>query len=214
MQLYIKEPCNQSWEEMQPANSGRFCGSCQKIVVDFTNMSDTEIKNHLLDQRHKNTCGKFYTTQMDRPLENKTVELNPIWFRQLPYTRQVLYMVALFFLLGVSSCDFSSGKLKNKTASQQLILTSTPDDNTTLGLPALCKSSPEAPAIQKKSTPHQRSFLTGEPAIIQDPPVNDTARSVIDKIKTRQQKDTGTHKPMIMGGISIGGKHDTTVKKE
>lgn len=45
---------------------GRHCGSCNKIVVDFTQMSDEDIIQYLLKNTH--TCGLFKKSQFNRPM--------------------------------------------------------------------------------------------------------------------------------------------------
>jgi len=51
---------------MTPEAKGRFCGSCQKTVFDFTNSSDREIASVL--KNAENACGRFRTTQLERDL--------------------------------------------------------------------------------------------------------------------------------------------------
>lgn len=117
--LKITKPCHQNWEEMLPEQQGKFCGACQKTVVDFTEMSDDQVKNFLLDSKNKNTCGRFYKSQIGRPLENQKISINEYWYRKLPFSRQLFYAVAIFFILGVSSCDINNvttGKLNKDTA--------------------------------------------------------------------------------------------------
>jgi len=43
IQLSIPTPCHEDWDKMNPVEKGRFCDSCQKKVIDFSNMSDREI---------------------------------------------------------------------------------------------------------------------------------------------------------------------------
>jgi len=43
IQLSVENPCHENWENMSPSEKGRFCGSCQKQVVDFTNMTDGQV---------------------------------------------------------------------------------------------------------------------------------------------------------------------------
>jgi hypothetical protein len=50
---------------MTPHGEGKFCGSCQKTVVDFTMMSDAEVVNWL---GKEHTCGRFRSNQLDREL--------------------------------------------------------------------------------------------------------------------------------------------------
>lgn len=51
---------------MTPADKGRFCGSCQKNVVDFTRSSDREIASVLTTG--ENVCGRFRSDQLEREL--------------------------------------------------------------------------------------------------------------------------------------------------
>lgn len=63
--INIPESCNEAWNEMRPENDGRFCLSCQKKVIDFSLMSDSEILQ-TLSTAGKSCCGRFETTQLDR----------------------------------------------------------------------------------------------------------------------------------------------------
>jgi hypothetical protein len=66
--IRIPEPCNEDWNNMQPDAKGRFCGSCSKSVHDFTNKTDTEIRDILIEYKDQKVCGHFKKTQIDRPL--------------------------------------------------------------------------------------------------------------------------------------------------
>jgi len=70
LQLSVAVPCHESWEKMTTTEQGRFCGSCQKTVTDFSMMSDKEIFNHL-SQRDVNVCGRFTNDQLNRPLRTE-----------------------------------------------------------------------------------------------------------------------------------------------
>jgi hypothetical protein len=83
MKLSIPEPCNENWNEMTTTQKGKFCGSCQKDVIDFSKMNKTEIKNYFIQQVGKSTCGRFEArqlTEFNRP-EIGTRKLNskPWW---------------------------------------------------------------------------------------------------------------------------------------
>lgn len=66
MKISIPSPCHENWDGMTPNKKGRFCNSCQKTVLDFTNSSDREIASVL--KNSKNACGRFRTAQLDREL--------------------------------------------------------------------------------------------------------------------------------------------------
>jgi hypothetical protein len=62
----IPEPCEKNWNEMTPEAGGRFCSSCEKSVVDFTNMPDFSVVNYLENHKHEKVCGRFTKPQLDR----------------------------------------------------------------------------------------------------------------------------------------------------
>ncbi len=67
-QLTIPEPCHENWEKMSPAAQGRFCGSCQKQVVDFTTMNDRELLQFFKKPSRGQVCGRFMNEQLERDL--------------------------------------------------------------------------------------------------------------------------------------------------
>ncbi|PUZ21209.1 hypothetical protein GA0116948_11282 [Chitinophaga costaii] len=67
MQLQVDAPCSQEWEGMQSAMGGRFCGSCQKTVIDFTQMSDADMLA-TITRLAGGCCGRFAAQQLERPL--------------------------------------------------------------------------------------------------------------------------------------------------
>lgn len=66
IQISIPTPCHENWDTMTSEAKGRFCSSCQKSVIDFTQSSDREIASVL--KSNKNTCGRFKTSQLEREL--------------------------------------------------------------------------------------------------------------------------------------------------
>lgn len=60
---------------MTPGEQGRFCGSCQKIVVDFTAMSDKELLDHISKTAGQHSCGRFLSHQLNRNI--KVTEKKP-----------------------------------------------------------------------------------------------------------------------------------------
>lgn len=69
--LKIEEPCQESWAGMLPTNSGRFCASCAKNVVDFSKLSDDQVLA-ILNKSSENSCGRFAKGQLNRYLVGKS----------------------------------------------------------------------------------------------------------------------------------------------
>jgi hypothetical protein len=64
---------------MQPSDKGRHCAACQKTVVDFTVMSDTEIMRYM-SKAGPHICGRLTPGQVNRPL----IPLTPPQKNKLP----------------------------------------------------------------------------------------------------------------------------------
>ena len=60
--LEIKNPCSQNWDEMTPKGKGKHCNSCNKVILDFTEMNDVDLVKML--QSGKYSCGLFTKQQM------------------------------------------------------------------------------------------------------------------------------------------------------
>jgi len=61
--LAIPTPCHEKWDQFTPTQKGRFCGSCQKEVIDFTTWNEEQIKQYFV-ARPANTCGRFAPHQL------------------------------------------------------------------------------------------------------------------------------------------------------
>src|SRR5688572_15387403 len=65
LQLTIPNACHENWHTMAAVEKGRYCMSCRKNVIDFTNMSDREILQHIT-RSSGNVCGRLHADQMNR----------------------------------------------------------------------------------------------------------------------------------------------------
>lgn len=78
--ISIPSPCSADWSKMTPAGQGRFCSLCSLTVVDFTQMSDTEIKEYFQCTYGQKTCGRFAQSQLAKPT---VTGLKKFWEDQL-----------------------------------------------------------------------------------------------------------------------------------
>ena len=67
VQIDIPTPCSQSWDEMTTSGNGRFCGECQKTVIDFTTWSDADL-HKFFAKNTDHVCGRYLSTQVARPI--------------------------------------------------------------------------------------------------------------------------------------------------
>jgi len=102
LKISIPTPCHEDWEAMIPNAQGRHCNSCVKTVVDFTNMSDEEVKYFFLNKKEERVCGRFKTEQLHRI----TIELpQNIFYLQLPFWKKFLAACLLVFSTTLFSCE-------------------------------------------------------------------------------------------------------------
>lgn len=63
--ISVPKPCHENWNAMSPNEKGKFCGSCNKTVIDFTKMKNTEIQNYfLVNSKEEEICGHFKFNQV------------------------------------------------------------------------------------------------------------------------------------------------------
>lgn len=91
IQLHIPEPCHENWNKMIPVEKGRFCGSCQKQVVDFTNMKDEQLIAFFKRESMGSVCGRFMQDQLDRSMQ--------IPRKRIPWVRYFFQFALPAFLL-------------------------------------------------------------------------------------------------------------------
>lgn len=105
--ISIQNPCPEPWDKMHPQQSGRFCDTCCKVVVDFSDCSTQEIENYFSLNTDRKTCGRFRLSQVSNanPVPPKT-------FRKP--SRIVRFLAGLLLVFGpalFSSCGDEEGHL-------------------------------------------------------------------------------------------------------
>lgn len=106
--IEIKFSCTQKYENMIDFDRGKFCESCNKCVIDFTNL-DSNTFQEVVKEGH---CGQFNIYQVSNPFNNWKDHI--VRFAQklerLKYSSKVLKKGALaisigsLFLIGAYSC--------------------------------------------------------------------------------------------------------------
>ncbi len=108
IQISIPAPCTQAWDDMQPAQGGRHCAHCQKVVVDFTRMTDAQ----LLDYFKKNavSCGRLNSGQLERAIRTVEISKSNWWTK-----------VAASILLAMGLSKTVAAQSKNKEPLEQKV---------------------------------------------------------------------------------------------
>jgi hypothetical protein len=102
LKISIPVPCHEDWNNMTPDETGRHCSSCAKSVVDFTGMSDEEVKHFFLIKKEERVCGRFKQTQ----LHSIVIELpQNIFSLQMPLWKKFLAACLVVFSTTLFSCE-------------------------------------------------------------------------------------------------------------
>src|SRR4030095_12468691 len=113
--LSIYEPCHEKWEEMEPVEKGRFCASCQKTVIDFSQMTDTQLAAYF-SRPAGSFCGQFHADQLGR---------------EIVFPKKNLPWVKYFFQITLPAFLISIKTYSQKTSSQKQVV-QTVSHNSTL----------------------------------------------------------------------------------
>lgn len=113
LQLQIPEPCHEDWEKMSACDKGRFCNSCQKTVVDFTGMSDTQLVAFFRKPSTGSLCGRFNDQQLEREIALPQ--------KRIPWLKYMLQIsLPVFF---ASNKAISQGAVKGEVKEKNAIET-------------------------------------------------------------------------------------------
>jgi hypothetical protein len=58
-ELVIAEPCRVDWSKMTPADGGRFCGDCKKVVTSLSSMTEKDARKLLRTANEGQLCVRF-----------------------------------------------------------------------------------------------------------------------------------------------------------
>lgn len=66
--LKIDKPCGENWDTMTDTENGKFCSSCSKSVIDFTQLTDNEVLQ-IIEQNSGKLCGRLTKEQLNRAIQ-------------------------------------------------------------------------------------------------------------------------------------------------
>ena len=98
--LRVDKACSENWDNMSPNSEGRFCHLCSKTVIDFTQLTPTEISEKLKDSK-ANICAKLTKTQMMTPL----LDGEKVKSYSLPYSKVAAGVMIAASLTSIQSCN-------------------------------------------------------------------------------------------------------------
>lgn len=93
--LSVPKPCHENWDAMTPENKGKFCGSCQKTVLDFSTMNDRQLAE-FFKKPAASVCGRFHPDQLERNID--------IPRKRIPWVKYFVQFTWPAFVLFLKSC--------------------------------------------------------------------------------------------------------------
>ncbi len=233
--IAIENPCHEDWNRMTPETQGRFCNSCEKIVIDFSEMSDSEILQFFNKPKTEKICGRFKSEQLIQKTESTTptktweqsifpsatnhTTSNPKPPIQLLH---FAYILVLVLGIGVSSCNSETTKGEILMGDTTAMVDS-PREETTIGDTVKNHTAnthstknhtinSHSASTLKASTNQIKNVKMGETAIIPD------TRNRVNDVKKvdKQSRIMGKPKiqriekiePVIMGECVIPYEYD------
>lgn len=59
VEVRVASPCTVDWQSMTPADRGRFCGECKKVVHDLSNLTEGEARALLREAGNGELCVRY-----------------------------------------------------------------------------------------------------------------------------------------------------------
>ena len=170
--ITIPKPCHEDWNKMTPDQTGRFCNSCAKSVVDFTNMKAPEIQEFFIKNQGKSVCGRFKNEQLDSIIIQIPRE---VLYTQVQFHK--MFMLALLISMGTTlfSCQNANG---NKQKIDGVEVVDSAKEIRTMGEP-----------MPEKVT--EEEHLTGDTTYSPDKTKKETKTTIVTK----------TAPPMVTNGL-------------
>lgn len=131
MNILVKKPCEKTFSSFAKTSQGAFCNFCNKEVIDFRNMTSTELLK-FFEENQSITCGIFKTSQM------KTYSKPLVYKTKTHFNYLMALSFALCSLVGIQNIQAQQTNAlteTTKTSEQVGLLTGTVLDHENLPLP-------------------------------------------------------------------------------
>jgi hypothetical protein len=177
MKIHIPTPCHENWNAMTSNEKGRFCGSCQKTVIDFTHFSTADIQNYFTKHYGQKVCGRFKNEQ----LATINIEIPSAVFNYIPASRKFAFALLIVFGTTLFSCTDNNGN--SATIGKIEVVDS-------LQIDSLTKTMLEPVAIENKPVPMGHTTIKGEVALPEPKELmGDTiiTKTIMGKVKTTKK---------------------------
>jgi hypothetical protein len=214
MEISIKKPCHENWDDMTPNEQGAFCGKCVKTVIDFSTKSLEEIKEFFNGREKEKICGRFEEKQLTALSFDAFFER----FRRFEFTKRLA--VILFFTFGVwlfgtsSASAQSNAQVKGDVQVQEPLFNGS-DTATTGGKPKINCTKPQEPKVMimggPKASQEPKPMKMGKVAPVKQPLVKDPVKSTPVKQKPVRQQPP---EHMKMGEVSAPPPQEKSAPKK
>lgn len=207
--LSISSPCHENWEAMKPEDKGRFCGSCQKTVIDFTGMSDRQMAE-FFKKPATSLCGRFHADQLERAID--------IPKKRIPWVKYFFTVAWPAFILMLKGCGQKNDVTGEPVAKERINKKAADTTFATMGMFLQDIKPVDSPSVAtkvKKTTAIDTPSVVGE-LHVSGAVMGDTAALPavykIDTVVTESKTSLDTvnvvgyrpcERSVIMGGLSI-----------
>ena len=114
LNISIAKPCSENWDKMTACENGRFCGKCEKEVIDFTKMTTDQVIDSLMKKSGQNICGVLRRDQLEKPKSKTQLIALSVYQRASAHFNtsgaRLIFLMALSSILILTGC----GNLKKE----------------------------------------------------------------------------------------------------
>lgn len=185
--ISIPEPCHEDWDKMTPDQTGRYCSSCAKGVVDFTSKSKEEIQAFFIQNQGKKVCGRLSKEQLNR----FDIQIPAAVLRQKRSFHHA-FLLSLFVVMGASL--FSCKNHSDNQLGDVVVVEDTIKEETLMGAILPPKEIMDSVNKAKKDSDTKRTI---------PPPPADEIKFKKPNLKNRNSNETEALSRYVTGEIII-----------